>query len=97
MLLAIMRIRSLLKSFLEEADLPVSCLLDRTSVRDSRQSGLPGHKNGAAESNERKEPKTSLRNVVSPERPCLVMDEPFHKDALSKPASCPGEPAFVHL
>ena len=65
--LAIMRICSLLKSFLEEADLPVSCLLDSVSVLDSRQSGLPGHKDGAAKSDERKEPKTSLRNMVSPE------------------------------
>lgn len=94
--LAMNPIGSLLEGFLEEADFFVSCLLDGASALDSRQSGFPGHKDGAAESDERKEPKTSLRNVVSPE--ALPGDgRAFHKDALSKPASCPGEPAFVHL
>lgn len=89
-------IGSLLEGFLEEADFFVSCLLDGASALDSRQSGFPGHKDGAAESDERKETKTSLRDVVSPEA-LPGIDEPFRKHALSKPASCPAGPGFVHL
>lgn len=67
MRLVINPIGSLLEGFLEEADFFVSCSLDRVSVLDSRQSGFPSHQDGAAKSDERKEAKTSLRNVVSPE------------------------------
>ena len=64
--LAMNPIGSLLEGFLEEADFFVSCLLDGASVLDSRQSAFPGHEDGAAEPDEGKETKTSLRNVVSP-------------------------------
>lgn len=67
MRLAINPIRSLLKGFLEEADLYVSYSHDSASVLDSRQDCLPGDEYSAAESDERNETEPSLCNVVSPQ------------------------------